>query len=63
MALESNQRGPRKCLRCGEQFDSRNAGNRICPKCDRLNSREYQPHMISSTVYTEGGVSSLPSEE
>jgi predicted nucleic acid-binding Zn-ribbon protein len=63
MAVDPSQRKPRKCLRCGDTFDSRNAGNRICPKCDRLNSREYQPHMISSTFYTDGGTSNLPSED
>jgi hypothetical protein len=63
MALDPDQRGLRKCLRCGEKFDSRNAGNRICSKCDRLNSREFQPHMVSSAVYTDGGVSNMPSEE
>jgi hypothetical protein len=63
MALEPQQRGQRSCLRCGNKFDSKSAGNRICPKCERLNTREYQPPVAPSTVYTDGGVSSMPTEE
>jgi Zn finger protein HypA/HybF involved in hydrogenase expression len=63
MALQPDEPGKRKCLKCGKKFASRNAGNRICPKCDRLNTREFQPHTMSSTVYTDGGTSSLHPDE
>lgn len=31
--FENDQRGKRKCLRCGEMFPSENVGNRICLDC------------------------------
>jgi phage FluMu protein Com len=27
----------RTCLRCDKQFDSAGPGNRICPRCSRIN--------------------------
>ena len=32
-ANRSNQRAHRRCLYCGEDFDSSHRGNRICPGC------------------------------
>lgn len=37
--LPSHQPARRKCLRCGELFNSAHAGNRICPGCSSINAR------------------------
>ena len=29
----------RTCLKCGKQFDSAHAGNRICKRCAQINAR------------------------
>ena len=31
----------RKCLRCGKKFPSLWVGNRICEKCTKINSTQY----------------------
>lgn len=36
--LLPNQAGLRRCLKCGKEFRSRNAGHRICRECNRINS-------------------------
>lgn len=38
-------RRPRRCLNCGNEFDSANAGNRLCYKCRReaVNASPYAP--------------------
>ena len=33
-----NEPGQRTCLKCGKSFKSRNAGNRICPDCAKVNA-------------------------
>ncbi len=30
---------PRVCLRCNTTFPSKGPGNRICPKCSKVNAR------------------------
>jgi hypothetical protein len=30
--------GPRRCLKCNEEFPSKGAGNRICKKCTQVNA-------------------------
>lgn len=29
----------RTCLKCGQPFDSTGPGNRICPRCHKINDR------------------------
>jgi hypothetical protein len=33
-----HESGDRKCLKCSEIFHSRNAGNRICKQCRKINA-------------------------
>ncbi len=35
---------PRKCLRCGNDFESEGPMNRICGACKSLNAKEYEPN-------------------
>jgi hypothetical protein len=36
--LLPTEAGPRRCLKCNEEFPSTGAGNRICKKCARINA-------------------------
>jgi len=42
-AKDSNP-AKRKCLRCGNMFDSRDKNNRICPKCFIRNNAKAPYH-------------------
>lgn len=35
---QPHESGKRQCLKCSEMFHSKNAGNRICKKCARVNA-------------------------
>lgn len=30
---------PRTCLKCGKLFDSQGPANRICPRCQKINTK------------------------
>ena len=40
---DRNVEKQRRCLRCGKDFTSRGAGNRICKKCTASNADEHVP--------------------
>jgi len=55
MPLRPDRAGWRKCLGgCDKKMWSRNAGHRICPKCDRNHKGQSKPRTGSSTVYDGG---------
>lgn len=47
---------PRRCLRCGRKFRSAWRGNRICPRCDRINSA-FSVHCLGAPNAAIGSLS------
>ena len=51
MALNPEEPGKRECLRCNKVFSSRNAGNRICPRCTPKNEHERADRVAPAVIY------------
>ncbi len=54
----------RLCLGgCDKKFRSRNAANRVCPKCERARREQHLPRTASPTIYVGGTSHTLASDD